>query len=83
MTVTIDERTQAKIARVKKRAEGIRDELADALALARGPTTVKDVRPHIKTRGVDASELAFQLDRMAGEGRAVEQGRGRYALANR
>jgi hypothetical protein len=82
MTVTVEDRTAAKIRTVTARAEDLRDEIADALALARGPTDAKEVSEHIKARNVPTMEIAFQLDRMAGEGRAVEQGKGRYAHAN-
>jgi predicted ArsR family transcriptional regulator len=77
MAMTSAELMAAKVAKAKRRGERVRDELADALA--RGPTTAEDVREQID---VDLAEIRFQLDRMAAEGRAVEQGRGRFALAS-
>lgn len=72
--------TPHAVARAAARGERVRTEIAHALKLARGPTSAKEMRDLID-RDVHVTEIVFQLDRMAGEGRAVEQGKGRYTLA--
>jgi hypothetical protein len=55
--------------RATERGERVRAEL---LALLRqGPAMPADLLPQLDTGGVSLSEVAFQLDRLAVEGRAV------------
>ena len=66
-------------ARVTRRGERIRGELADVLARAREPTTAAEACEQMPA-DVDRIEAAFQLDRMAEEGRAMKVGDG-YSAA--
>lgn len=61
------------------RGEGIRSELLGQLR--EGPQTAAALLPQVTTAEVSVSEVAFQLDRLAGEGRVVGEVGGPYRLA--
>ncbi len=75
-----DAEQAAKADRARERGEGIRARLLANLK-AGGPKTAADLLPLIDTPDVSLSEVAFQLDRLADEGRAVGDPGDAYRLA--
>jgi len=64
--------------RARQRGEGIRAELLTLLDA--GPQTPADLLPQVGTQAVSLSEVRFQLDRLADEGRTVRGDDGQYRL---
>jgi hypothetical protein len=75
-----DAERAARAERARERGEGIRAQLLAKLK-AGGPQTAADLLPQIERRDVSMSEVAFQLVRLAEEGRAVGEPGGAYRLA--
>ncbi len=65
-------------ARARARGEGIRAELLERLTA--GAQNAADLLPQLSTPDVSLSEVAFQLDRLDDEGRAVGEVGGPYRL---
>jgi hypothetical protein len=63
----------------KARGEQLRAELLRRLRS--GPQPAAALLPQLEAPGVTLSEVAFQLDRLAGEGRTVGEQGGPYRLA--
>lgn len=62
------------------RGERLRSELVQRLKKD-GPRSAVELLPQVDTPNVSLSEVAFQLDRLAGEGRTVGEQGGPYRLA--
>lgn len=75
-----DAEQAARAERARERGEGIRAQLLAKLE-ADGPRTAADLLPQIERRDVPLSEVAFQLGRLAEEGRVVGEPGGAYRLA--
>lgn len=75
-----DAERAARAERARERGEGIRAQLLAKLKTG-GPQTAADLLPLDEMRDVSLSEVAFQLDRLAEEGRAVGEPGGSYRLA--
>jgi hypothetical protein len=66
--------TPEQINYVTIRGRRIRDEIADVLAKARGPTSLDDLRERLPM--IDSQEMGFQLGRMEDEKKIVKNGDG-------
>lgn len=75
-----DAERAARAERARERGKGIRAQLLAKLK-AGGPQTAADLLPQIGKRDVSLSEVAFQLGRLAEEGRLVGEQDGVYRLA--
>jgi hypothetical protein len=74
-----DDEMQAKRRDARERGENLRAELI--AMLREGPKTVTELIPR-KPEGVSTSEIAFQLERLAEDGRVVGGEDGPYRLGS-
>lgn len=74
-----DEQMQAKRREARERGENLRAELI--AMLREGPKTATELIPR-KPEDVSASEIAFQLERLAEDGRVVGADNGPYRLGS-